>query len=101
MSVDVNDKKFIKDLCQIAKKAGSIILKYYGKRHTYMGKEDGSFATEADIESENFLKNELGNLLGDASFLAEESGNSRRDDKDYKWVKLSKVSPISFSSLSE
>ena len=70
----------------IVKSAGKLALSFLDKQHEYLDKEDGSFATEADIASEEFLKKELGELFPDACFIAEESGKSGTGTEGYCWV---------------
>ncbi len=82
----IKDKNFEEQLCKIIVEAGKLLLTYLGKKHDYMEKEDGSFATEADIASEQFLIKKLGELLPEAGFLAEESGVSGNKCIDYCWV---------------
>ncbi|HRN77986.1 MAG TPA: inositol monophosphatase family protein [Candidatus Dependentiae bacterium] len=62
----------------IMRAAGDIILSYVptAQQLTRMPKSGNSFATQADIASEEFLKKELHALLPEASILAEESGSS-------------------------
>lgn len=68
----------------VVRQAGAIILSYYRKNLTHHTKQDGSFATEADLASEKFLIERLGVLIPGASFFAEESGVTQGND--YCWV---------------
>ncbi len=61
----------------IVKEAGRIVLSYFDKALTFTEKDRAGFVTEADIASEQFLIKELGLLLPEASFFAEESGKSQ------------------------
>ncbi len=74
----------------IIKEAGELVLSYLDNNQKYTNKKDGSIVTEADIASEKLLKQKLGELLPDAGFLGEESGESGAGDSDYCWV----VDPI-------
>lgn len=68
----------------IIKKAGEILLSHFRKVIHVEHKYHGGLVTEADIASENYLKTELGRLLPDAAFWAEESGKS--GEAPYQWV---------------
>lgn len=70
----------------IVRKAGDILLSYHGKQLTRTQKERHGFVTEADLASEQYLIKELSNVLPEASFCAEESGNSGNSDSGYSWV---------------
>ncbi|MCK4264964.1 inositol monophosphatase [Candidatus Babeliales bacterium] len=70
----------------IVKTAGKLLLDCIDCEHTYTDKEDGSFATEADYKSEKYLKENLSKIVPEASFLAEESGQTGKDSAEYTWV---------------
>ncbi len=72
------------DVQEIVRKAGIIVVSYYQKNPARQFKQDGSFATEADLASEKFLIQALTQLLPGASFIAEESGITKGND--YCWV---------------
>lgn len=74
----------ISQVADVVVRAGDILMGFFNKSHKYIDKSDGSFATEADLESERFLKEELHKLLPEAAFIAEESGNS--GNGKYAWV---------------
>jgi len=69
----------------IIRKAGEILLSFYGKKLTKNYKPQHGFATEADLASEKFLIEELGKILPQASVFAEESGKSGKAN-EYCWV---------------
>lgn len=69
----------------IIRKAGEILLSFYGKNLIKHYKPQHGFATEADLASEKFLIEELGKVLPQASFFAEESGKSGKPN-EYCWV---------------
>lgn len=73
-----------KDAEVIVKKAGEILLSYFRRTIQVHRKHHGGLVTEADLASENFLKAELGKLLPEAAFWAEESGKS--GEAEYHWV---------------
>ncbi len=77
---------------EIIKKAGDLTLSFYNKMHTFYYKSNGSYATQADLEVEEYLIKELKALPLDASFFAEESGIA--GDKEYVWV----IDPIDGTS---
>ena len=68
----------------IMRLAGELLLSFRGKQLKRSYKQDKQLVTEADIVSEQFLIHELGTLLPEASFCAEESGNN--GDGPYCWV---------------
>jgi len=58
----------------IIKQAGEILLSYFNKTLEVHKKADGSIATNADLASEQYLKQALSDVLSGVSFNAEESG---------------------------
>jgi myo-inositol-1(or 4)-monophosphatase len=76
--------KELSSAIKIAKKAGQILINYYGQVGVDY-KSDMSLVTEADIESEKVIKTYLSKLFPDYSLLGEETGY---DDKfsDYIWI---------------
>lgn len=75
-----------KNVEKIVREAGQIQLSYFKKalslkRHE---KDGAGIVTQADLESEKFLIQELSLLIPGASFYAEESGIS--GDSEYRWV---------------
>ena len=64
---------FVDKVVQSAEKAGLILLKYRKQGFTVKSKEGMEFVTEADFESEEFLKNTLTGILPGSSFIGEES----------------------------
>ncbi len=71
-------------VCDIVKDAGKLIMGLLKKKHSYTNKPDGSYATEADYQSEQFLKDNLGRLFPEFWFLGEETGQSGMGE--YGWV---------------
>lgn len=82
------NQTFVREVEQILRQAGDLVLSYRDRRYTYQQKEDRTFVTEADKKSEAFLIEHLGALLPESQFLAEESGKSVDLDKEsgYWWV---------------
>lgn len=76
---------FKRELEDIAKEAGEILLSYFLKPLNKKSKKAG-YATEADLASEDFLIKSLTSLLPEASFWAEESGQSGKNNSEYRWV---------------
>lgn len=68
----------------IMRAAGTILFDFYGKELTRTEKKGGGFVTEADLAAEKFLMAQLGQLLPEADFVAEESGIS--GNGRYHWV---------------
>jgi len=69
---------------EAAKKAGKLLMRYYGKTSVRY-KADGSVETEADIRSEKKIISILQKDFPYYSFLGEESGYSGKKS-DYVWV---------------
>ncbi len=72
------------DLERIVKEAGRILLSYFHQPLSLNAKDQDGFVTEADIASEKYLIEQLGLLLPQASFQAEESG--KVGSGEYCWV---------------
>ena len=70
----------------IIRKAGQIVLGFFRKPlKSQIKAEHGSIVTEADLASEKFLIAELGQIIPQACFFAEESGKSG-GKSEYCWV---------------
>ncbi|MAG92042.1 inositol monophosphatase [Candidatus Woesearchaeota archaeon] len=68
-----------------ARKAGKVLLKYYGKKPNVMKKSDKTFVSKADIEANKAIIDTIKKNFPDHSILSEETGFE--DNKsDYKWV---------------
>lgn len=67
------------------RQAGVLAMSYYGCPLTRVPKKNG-FATQADIAVEQFLIQSLGAIAPEASFYAEESGQSGNHHNGYCWV---------------
>lgn len=63
----------ISSIIDIAKKAGEIILKYYHTDTDVQSKVDASPLTIADLESNNFIREELARLTPDIPVISEET----------------------------
>lgn len=68
----------------VIKQAGAIVLSHFRQQLTITTKNDTSLVTQADLASEQYLKQELATILPEASFTAEESGSTQ--PRDYCWV---------------
>ena len=75
-----------KPLRIVLKKAGSLLLSYWGKPMIAEHKKDAGFVTQADLDSEQFLMEELNKLMPESDFWAEESGQSGLNNNGYRWV---------------
>ena len=73
---------FIFDLC---KGSGNILLKYFGKHLNQQEKVDAGFVTQADIESENYIINNIKNSFPGSDIVAEESGEDIKNNRK-KWI---------------
>jgi len=78
-------KSFVDEIVESAHHAGSILLKYRKSGFTVNSKKGMEFVTEADLDSEEFLKKQLTDLLPGSSFLGEESWNGEWPDTPF-WV---------------
>ncbi|NBQ17761.1 inositol monophosphatase [bacterium] len=82
----MNYQELIKPLEIIIKDAGDILLTYFNKNNLErFDKPDGSFATQADLESEKFLIAKLHELVPEAGFFTEETG-IKNGNNEYLWV---------------
>lgn len=88
MDKNWQDKNWCVLLDPIVRKAGALLLSYYGTHLEHIEKQDKSFATAADVASEQYLKQALLGLLPEAQILAEESGIGELGNRqgDYCWV---------------
>lgn len=68
----------------IVSQAGKMLLSYYHAGLIREYKQDGSFATQADKQVEQFLIERLKELVPGAAFFVEESGQIQGND--YCWV---------------
>ena len=69
---------------EIVKEAGKLLLSYW-KSGVSENKKEAGYYTQADIDSEQFLKKALFDLF-QADFMAEESGQSGTRNNGYRWV---------------
>ncbi len=75
----------VERICPIMCEAGNLALSYMGKTLVEEYKADLSIVTKADRAIEAFLIDRLGQVVPEANFLAEESGESG-DKGEYQWV---------------
>lgn len=73
------------ELERIIKKAGLLLLDYYGKQVSIHEKGPLQLVTQADLASEQLLKQELLSLLPGAAILSEEKA-SQEGNNEYCWV---------------
>lgn len=73
---------FIFDLC---KGSGNILVKYFGKDLNHQEKVDAGFVTQADLESENYIINNIRNSFPESDIVAEESGEDIKNNRK-KWI---------------
>lgn len=66
------------------KESGAIVLSYFNTALEKHNKVDGSYATDADVASEQYLLKALAKIMPEAGFYAEESGVS--NPSKYMWV---------------
>ncbi len=78
-------KKVMELICPIMCEAGSLLLTFLGKDLVEEYKDDFSIVTKADRAIEAFLIDKLAEVVPEANFLAEESGESGKQG-EYQWV---------------
>lgn len=69
---------------QAVRESGKILLSYFNTALERHHKQDGSFATDADLASEKYLIQALNKIVPEAGFYAEESGII--NPSEYMWV---------------
>ncbi|MBT3455704.1 inositol monophosphatase [bacterium] len=83
--MNYKDPVFIQKIEEIVRSAGDdILMRHFGKPMTLHYKDGAGYATDADLDSEKYLIKSLGKLFPQASFCAEESGDS--GSGEYQWV---------------
>ncbi len=70
---------------ELSKRAGKILLSYFEKNFDIMKKGKIDLVTNADFESETFLKEEISKNFKNDSILGEEKG-SQKGENNIKWV---------------
>lgn len=76
--------KYIDKMKPAIKKAGDLVMSYFRGDFVVHRKKDRSTATDADLASENLLKEELQKIIPGSGFIAEESGDGQGNE--YTWV---------------
>ena len=79
-----NLKKFVYPVCNIALQAGKILKKYYNSESKILLKKDNSPITQADLESDQLIKNLLIKLDMNIPILTEESLVDWKIRKEWK-----------------
>jgi myo-inositol-1(or 4)-monophosphatase len=80
-------EKILKDVVIAIKDAGKIILKYYNSEFEVKQKGIGNLVTQADIETDTFLKNSLTESYPQYGWLSEETRDSpKRLTKNRTWI---------------
>ena len=81
-----NPSRFLKFAIKVAKEAGAIQMKYFGNITSTKKKSTNiDLVTKADIESEEYIINQINKEYPNHSILAEESG-SITNENEYLWV---------------
>lgn len=75
-------EQFISHLC---KNAGRILLKHFGTNLDWTEKKDAGFVTIADLESEQYIINEIKKTYPGSDIMAEESGEDIKNNK-LRWI---------------
>jgi myo-inositol-1(or 4)-monophosphatase len=76
----------LKKVEPVIKEAGSILLSHFKKPIKWHEKKDAGLVTQADLESEKFLIQKLGEIFPEASFFTEEEGKKGDENAPYCWV---------------
>lgn len=77
----------LRDTIDAIKNAGKIIIKYFQSEYTVKQKGIANPVTEADLETDTYLKNILTELYPEYGWLSEETKDSaERLDKERVWV---------------
>ena len=87
-----NDKPLLLRLCNIAIKAGIIIMQHYSKEIKFEKKADNSPVTQADLEANSLIIDELKKIDRLIPILSEEKVISWNERK--KWKKYWLVDPL-------
>ena len=79
MMQSINIEHIHEKVAPVVKKAGELVAQYfYQDKVESFTKKDKSIVTQADLECERYLIQELSKILPEASFFAEESGGSEK-----------------------
>lgn len=71
----------------VAKNAGNILMKHYGKVHDIKSKGSEGLLTIADTESDKFIRKRIEKEFPDHDILSEESATiARRKKADFLWI---------------
>lgn len=84
MHCDLLTPLFARAVCDVVREAGQVICTYMHRMHTRACKSDHSLVTDADIASEQVLREKLHMLFPQAAIIAEETGGSEQGG--YAWV---------------
>lgn len=85
--LEVNESEYLQVAKEAAIKAGGVVAKLYGKKHSLKYKSDPSdFATEADLESERIILEIITKNFPDHNILSEELGRNQSRESPYTWV---------------
>jgi 3'(2'), 5'-bisphosphate nucleotidase len=76
----------INDIVDIARNAGNIIMRYYGKDPEVTVKGDSTPVTEADYAADKYIRKELKRLFPNHKILSEETDNDISDYSGYVWM---------------
>lgn len=69
----------------VAKKAGDIILSYYGRKNSVYEKSEKDFVLQADLDAEDYIISEISKHFPQDSVLSEEEGDISKNS-EYRWV---------------
>ena len=83
----MNNNKELDFAVQVARKAGAILMNYYGKELVKKIKSDpDDYATDADLESERYIVDVIKAQYPDDSIVAEESGQHDVAGSAHTWI---------------
>jgi 3'(2'), 5'-bisphosphate nucleotidase len=85
----IHTSELLENVIQIALDASKIVMKHYNNQFIEI-KEDNSPVTQADKETDFFIKQQLQKLTPDVDIVTEESPKNENTTKEYFWL----VDPI-------
>jgi myo-inositol-1(or 4)-monophosphatase len=71
---------------RVARTAGDVLMDLYGELQGVESKGDIDFVTEADRQSEDYLRDSIGRSWPNDGILAEEEGESPASGSGYRWI---------------
>jgi 3'(2'), 5'-bisphosphate nucleotidase len=79
-------QEYLEGCCTIAKGAGAILMRYFKGDYATSAKTDQSPVTDADIEANRYIREQLLALAPDIPIIAEEDETFTREDHPLFWL---------------